>query len=81
MQEKDMVNDALSSLNSGLSDYQNIIVQAADPQFRQTIQQLRNNCETTQYNLYKLAEQKGYYHAAQMADQQDIQKVKQMFGQ
>jgi spore coat protein CotF len=79
MQEKDMVNDILSTLNSSLTGYANVISQASDPQFRQTIQQIRNNCETFQYDLYKLAEQKGYYKPATQADQSDIQQVKSQF--
>jgi spore coat protein CotF len=79
MQEKDMVNDILSTLNSSLTGYANVISQASDPQFRQTIQQIRNNCEAFQYDLYKLAEQKGYYKPATQADQSDIQQVKSQF--
>jgi spore coat protein CotF len=79
MQEKDMVNDILSTINSSLTGYANVISQASNPQFRQTIQQIRNNCETFQYDLYKLAEQKGYYKPAIQADQSDIQQVKTQF--
>ncbi len=79
MQEKDMVNDVLSQVNSSLTGYSNVISQASNPQFRQTIQQLRNNCETFQYDLYKLAEQKGYYKAAQTATMNEVQQVKSLF--
>lgn len=63
MQDKEMVNDILSQINSSLTGYANVITQSSNPQLRQTIQQIRNNCETFQYDLYKLAEQKGYYQA------------------
>lgn len=76
MQEKEMVNDVLSQINSSLSGYANVIAQASNPQLRQTIQQIRNSCETFQYDLYKLAEQKGYYQAAQIAAQNDIAQLK-----
>lgn len=79
MQEKEMVNDVLSQINSSLTGYANVIAQASNQQLRQTIQQIRNNCETFQYDLYKLAEQKGYYAAAQQADQNDIMQVKTQF--
>ena len=76
MQEKDMVNDILSTVNSSLTGYANVIAQASNPQLRQTVQQIRNGDEAFQYELYKLAEQKGYYKAAQPADASDIQQVK-----
>ncbi len=79
MQEKDMVNDVLSQVNSSLTGYSNVIAQASNPQFRQTIQQIRNNCETYQYELYKLAEEKGYYKPAQMANQNEVQQIKSHF--
>ncbi|RXE60129.1 spore coat protein [Acetivibrio mesophilus] len=79
MQDKEMVNDILSQINSSLTGYANVITQSSNQQLRQTIQQIRNNCETFQYDLYKLAEQKGYYQAAQLADQSDISQVKSQF--
>lgn len=80
MQEKDMVNDVLSMINSSITGYSNVITQACNMQLRQTIQQLRNNCETFQYDLYKLAEQKGFYKPAAQADTNDIQMVKTQLG-
>jgi len=80
MQEKDMVNDVLSMINSSITGYANVIVQTSNQQLRQTLQQIRNSDETFQYNLYKLAEQKGYYKPAQQADQQDIIQVKSQLG-
>ncbi|GAE90392.1 spore coat protein [Acetivibrio straminisolvens] len=79
MQDKEMVNDILSQINSSLTGYANVIAQSSNPQLRQAIQQIRNSCETFQYDLYKLAEQKGYYQAAQLADQSDIAQVKSQF--
>jgi spore coat protein CotF len=79
MQDKDMVNDVLSQINSSLTGYSNVITQSSNPQFRQTIQQIRNNCETFQYELYKIAEQKGYYKPAQMANMNEVQQVRSLF--
>ncbi len=81
MKEKDMVNDALSMLNSSITGYANVITQASNQQLRQMISQIRNNCETSQYELYKMAEQKGYYQPASQANQQEVQKVKSNFSQ
>lgn len=76
MQEKEMVNDLLSQINSSITGYANVISQTENPQLRQTIQQIRNNCETFQYDLFKLAEQKGFYQPAQKAKEEDIMMVK-----
>ena len=80
MKEKDMVNDVLSTLNSSITGYANVISQASNGQFRQTIQQIRNGCEQFQYELFKVAEQKGYYQPAQPANQNDVQQIKSQFG-
>lgn len=79
MQDKEMVNDILSQINSSLTGYANVISQASNQQFRQAIQQIRDNCETFQYDLYKVAEQKGFYKPAQQAEQNDIMQVKSQF--
>lgn len=79
MQEKDMVNDVLSMVNNSLTGYANVISQASNQQLRSAIQQIRNGDETFQYDLYKLAEQKGYYKPSAQADQSDVQRVKSMF--
>jgi spore coat protein CotF len=67
-------------VNSSITGYANVISQASNQDFRQAIQQIRNNCETSQFNFYKTAEQKGYYKPAQPASPQDIQQVKSQFG-
>lgn len=76
-QEKAMVNDALGSVKSSLTFYANTITECANPQLRSTMQQIRNKCEATQYELYKLAETKGYYKPAVMAKDDEVQQTKQ----
>ena len=76
MQEKAMVNDILESTKSELTTYQNVISEAENVQLRQTIQQLRNNCESFQYELFKIAQAKGYYQPAQQATVNEITTVK-----
>jgi len=80
MQEKDMVNDVLTTLKGSITNYANVISEASNGQFRQTIQQIRNGCEQFQYELYKMAELKGYYKPAQPANQNEVQQVKTQFG-
>jgi spore coat protein CotF len=80
MDDKIMVNDALASVKSSLTTYATVISECANPELRTTIQQIRNNCETSQYELFKLAQTKGFYKPAMMADTQDIQQVKTQVG-
>jgi spore coat protein CotF len=81
VQEKDMVNDVLSMINSSLTGYANVIAQCSDQNLRQALTQIRNSDEQFQYQLYKAAEQKGYYKPAQQASTQEIQEIKSLFGQ
>ena len=61
MEEKAIVNDVLASTKSCLKDYQGAIIETANIELRQTFQNLRNSSESFQYELFKLAEAKGYY--------------------
>jgi len=76
MEEKYMVNDILENTKAGLTTYQGVISEAENMQLRQTVQQLRNNDETFQYELFKVAQMKGYYTPAAAAPQTEIDKVK-----
>ena len=60
MDEKTMVNDVLSEIKSELSIYENVITETENMQLRQIFQQIRNNGEAFQYELFKIAETKGY---------------------
>ena len=76
MEEKTMVNDILDCTKSELTAFQSVISETENMQLRQTLQQLRNNCESFQYELFKVAQTKGYYKAAQPATQNEITQVK-----
>ncbi len=75
-QEKAMVNDALSSVKSNLTTYANTISECANPSLRSTIQQIRDKCENSQYELYKIAQAKGYYKPAIMAKDDEVRETK-----
>jgi len=77
MQEKDMVLDILSGTKASLDNYAKVIMETANPTLRQTFQQMRDGDEKFQYDLYKVAEQKGYYVTSPNASQNDLQHVKQ----
>lgn len=79
MLEKYMVNDILSQINSSIGNYANVITQASNPEFRKTIQDIRNSCENFQYELYKVAQSKGYYQPAEMATPQEVATVRNIF--
>lgn len=76
MDEKTMVNDVLNNTKSTLSTYQNFISETENIQLRQTIQQIRNTDESFQYELFKIAQSKGYYVPAQKATVTEINTVK-----
>lgn len=81
MQEKEMINDYLSGLNASLAGYGSIIAQTENEQLRQTIQQMRDQDEVRQYNLFKKAKEKGYYIPAQAATDSEVSIVKQQVSQ
>ena len=76
MDEKTMVNDILDGVKSELTTYQGVISETENMQLRQAIQQIRNNDESFQFELFKVAQVKGYYNPAAQATQTEIQKVK-----
>ena len=76
MDEKTMVNDVLDGVKASLTTYQGVISEAENMQLRQTIQQIRNSDESFQYELFKIAQNKGYYNPAQPATITEIQTVK-----
>ncbi len=76
MEEKYMVNDILESVKAELTTYQGVISEAENMQLRQTIQQIRDNDESFQYELFKVAQTKGYYTPAAQATQNEINNVK-----
>ncbi len=76
MEEKTMVNDILDGVKAELTTYQGVISEAENVQLRSTIQQIRNSCESFQYELYRVAQNKGYYKPAGPATPQEITQVK-----
>lgn len=76
VEEKYMVNDIFESIKMGLINYQQFISRTENMQLRQTIQQIRNDSESFQYELFKVAEVKGYYTSPSPASQLEIDKIK-----
>lgn len=76
MQEKVMVSDVLTMTKGSLASYARAISECSNQSLRQTLQQMRDGDEKFQYDLYKIAEQKGYYKPAPTADTQEINQIK-----
>ena len=76
MDEKTMVNDILGNVKSDLTAYQTAISESENMQLRQTFQQIRNNDESFQYELFKVANDKGYYKPSQKATVTEVETVK-----
>lgn len=75
MDEKTMVNDILEAVKAELTTYQGVIAETENMQLRQTVQQIRNSDESFQYELFKIAETKGYYKPAAKATATEINTV------
>lgn len=76
MDEKTMVNDILSGVKSDLTAYETAITETENMGLRQTFQQIRNCDESFQYELFKIAQTKGYYKPAQKATTTEVETVK-----
>ena len=76
MDEKTMVNDILACVKSDVTAYQTAISETENMQLRQTFQQIRNSDESFQYELFKIALNKGYYKPAQKATATEVETVK-----
>ena len=76
MDEKTMVNDVLSNVKASLTAYQTAISESENTGLRQTFQTIRNNDESFQYELFKVAETKVYYKPAAKATITEINSVK-----
>ena len=79
MQEKIMVSDALSGINASLKALGYMISQTANQQLRQTLIQMRNASETSQFELFEMAKSHGYYEPAAEASQEEIKQVRDIF--
>ncbi len=76
MQEHAMVTDALNSINNGIKSLSDMITQTENQELRQTLQQMRNQSETCQYELFTIAKSKNYYQPARQVSQQEMADLK-----
>lgn len=76
MDDKYMVNDILEGVKGDLKTLQGVINETENMGLRQTVQQMRNSSESFQYELFKIAQSKGFYIPAAKATQTEIDNVK-----
>lgn len=76
MEEKTMINDIIKDLKFSIKDYQNAICECENIGLRQTLQQIRNNEESLQYDLIKIANLKRYSNSSPKAEIKDIDNLR-----
>lgn len=74
-----MVNDTLESINANLTKYSEMISQTENQELKQTLKQIRNQCEMSQEELYQIARSKQYYVPAQKATEEEVNHVRMIF--
>lgn len=77
LDEKTMVADTLAGINGELVRYGEMIPQTENMQLKQVLKQFRNQCETSQEEIYQLARSKQYYVPAA----EEIQHVRSVLSQ
>ncbi|MGN0399447.1 MAG: spore coat protein [Blautia sp.] len=81
MTEKTMVSDTLVGINGELVRYGEMISQTENPQLKQMLKQMRNQCEMSQEEIYQIARAKSYYVPAEKASQEEITHVRSVLTQ
>ena len=81
LDEKTMVADTLAGINGELVRYGEMIPQTENMQLKQVLKQFRNQCETSQEEIYQLARSKQYYVPAVKATAEEIQHVRFVLSQ
>ena len=81
MDEKTMVSDTLAGINGELVRYSEMIPQTENMQLKQTLKQMRNQCEQSQEEIYQIARSKQYYVPAAKATREEIDHVKSILMQ
>ena len=76
MQEKEMMGDALSSLNALITMLNYDIMHCNDKMLKDTFVSYRNQMEDIHWQLYVLCRDNGYYIPAAPAGMADVDAVK-----
>jgi len=79
MEEKTMVADTLTGINSELKMYADMIPQTENQELKQTLKQFRNAAEMSQEQIYTIAREKQYYVPAAKATDEEVSHVRNLF--
>lgn len=79
MDEKTMVADTLTGINGELVRYGEMISQTENAQLKQLLKNMRNQCEMSQEEIYRIARTKGYYVPAAKAAREEVDYVRSIF--
>ena len=79
MDEKTMVADTLTGINGELVRYGEMISQTENAQLKQLLKNMRNQCEMSQEEIYRIARTKGYYVPAAKAAREEVDHVRSIF--
>lgn len=75
--DREMALDTLEVIKTGSVDFTKAATEASNPALRQTILQMRNQCEQSQQLIGQYAQSKNYYLPAPPAPHQDIATIAQ----
>ena len=81
MDEKTMVADALVGINGELKMFGDMIPQTENKELKQCLKQIRNQCEMSQEEIYKIARERGYYVPAAKATKEEVEHVRMILSQ
>ena len=76
MEEKTLVKDILDGIKLELINYQNAIFESENLELRQIFQMIRDENESFQYELLRIAQIKKYYKSAQKVTVTEMELVK-----
>ena len=79
--EREMILDALDIAKTGSVDLTKAATESSNQALRQTLLQIRNNCEQSQQQLAQIAQSKHFYIPAPPAQQQDVATISQFLHQ
>ena len=81
MTDKTMVTDTLAGINGELVRYGEMIPQTENPQLKQALKQMRNQCEMSQEEIYQIARAKSYYVPAPWGKPEEVAHVRSVLSQ
>jgi spore coat protein CotF len=79
--DREMTLDLLDSTKTGSVEFTKAATETSNPALRQTILQIRNQCEQSQQLIGQYAQSKNFYMPAPPAPYQDISTITQFLEQ